>query len=179
MKTEQQHAAKPGIFKEMNIRNSFKPVKKCVPIIKTEAAGDKENCINGNQGTQATGSDKVKIDDAQDKVKKTIVEVEFEEKKTKQKEECIYNNKKHILTDITCEEEPSEHYWEILAEKRRIALQESLNETAILHKTIELLEKENNTLKQALTEATAAIEVLNEIVAECGIPDEPDIIRKT
>lgn len=56
---------------------------------------------------------------------------------------------------------PSETYWEVLAERRRKALEEALIENSTLHEEMELLRKENETLKQALSEATDVIDVLN------------------
>lgn len=56
---------------------------------------------------------------------------------------------------------PSENYWKLLSEERRKALEETLNENQILHQKCTLLEAENETLKQALQEATEVINVLN------------------
>lgn len=56
---------------------------------------------------------------------------------------------------------PSEHYWEILAERRRLALDKALRENQALHEKIELLEAENRQYKTLLEESQALVDVLN------------------
>jgi len=46
------------------------------------------------------------------------------------------------VKDLTSDESPGEHYWEILAGKRREALEETLEENKYLHERIESLESE-------------------------------------
>lgn len=55
---------------------------------------------------------------------------------------------------------PSEAFWEVIAERRRKALEETLNENTFLHEKIELLQRENELLKRNLSEATEIIEGL-------------------
>ncbi|XP_054730644.1 geminin isoform X1 [Anastrepha obliqua] len=68
--------------------------------------------------------------------------------------------------DLTSEESPGELYWEHLAEKRRVALDETLSENKRLHERIEGLEAELDTSRQMLSEARNLVEVLTEMLNE-------------
>ena len=64
------------------------------------------------------------------------------------------------VEDLTSEAGPSENYWEILAERRRIALDDALEENKELSERIERLEEEKRTYKEMLDETRALVEVL-------------------
>lgn len=68
--------------------------------------------------------------------------------------------------DLTTEDAPSERYWEILAEKRRDALEESLIENEELHGKIAALTDELNTSRKMLEETRSLVEVLTEMLQE-------------
>lgn len=55
---------------------------------------------------------------------------------------------------------PSENYWEVLAERRRIALEDALEENSVLNERIAKLEEENRVCKEMLDETRALVEVL-------------------
>jgi geminin len=55
---------------------------------------------------------------------------------------------------------PSENYWQLLAEKRRIALEESLQENKILHERLQILEEEKQLTEQMLEESRNLVDVL-------------------
>lgn len=55
---------------------------------------------------------------------------------------------------------PSDNYWEIIAERRRIALDESLEENRRLHEENESLKEENRLCKDMLEESKSLVEVL-------------------
>ncbi|XP_012225387.1 geminin [Linepithema humile] len=57
---------------------------------------------------------------------------------------------------------PSENYWQVLAERRRVALKDALEENKILSQRIEKLEEENRIQKEMLSETRALVEVLRE-----------------
>ncbi|XP_053609869.1 geminin [Plodia interpunctella] len=90
-----------------------------------------------------------------------IVDVEVKRKNLSTKE-----TQANLDTNITVEDltnpEASEKYWKILAEKRRVALQEALEENEKLHKLIAELKKENLQTKQMLEEANSFIEIVKE-----------------
>lgn len=75
------------------------------------------------------------------------------------------------VDDLTSQERPSENYYKILAEKRRVALENALEENEDLHHKIRNLEKENKSYKEMLDASNALVEVLQEMIGE----DNPDI----
>ncbi|XP_015435924.1 PREDICTED: geminin isoform X1 [Dufourea novaeangliae] len=64
------------------------------------------------------------------------------------------------VEDLTSEAGPSENYWEVLAERRRIALNDALEENKELSDRIEKLEDENRLYKEMLDETRTLVEVL-------------------
>lgn len=68
--------------------------------------------------------------------------------------------------DLTSLEGPSQQYWEVLAEKRRLALEESLSENMELYEKLSSLEEELSTSKQMLQESRNLVEVLTELLQE-------------
>ncbi|XP_076233199.1 geminin DNA replication inhibitor isoform X2 [Calliopsis andreniformis] len=70
------------------------------------------------------------------------------------------------VEDLTSEAGPSENYWEVLAERRRIALEDALEENKELSERVERLEEENRIYKEMLDESRALVEVLQEMIGE-------------
>ncbi|XP_062538244.1 geminin isoform X2 [Armigeres subalbatus] len=70
------------------------------------------------------------------------------------------------IEDLTSLEGPSEQYWEVLAERRRLALEESLAENQELYEKVGALEEELNLSKEMLAEARNLVEVLTELLQE-------------
>lgn len=68
--------------------------------------------------------------------------------------------------DLTSDETVGEHYWEVLAEQRRVALEESLIENEGLYDRIGTLESELNESKKLLDETRNLVEVLTEMLQE-------------
>ncbi|XP_044730265.1 geminin [Chrysoperla carnea] len=93
---------------------------------------------------------------------------EFKKKKVTNKavQTDSENSSKITANDLTSEAGPSEHYWEMIAEKRRQALDETLEENRKLHEKIELLEEENKTCKEMLQESKNLVEILTEMLEE-------------
>lgn len=79
-------------------------------------------------------------------------------------------NQSLTVEDLTSDS-VSETYWEILAEKRRAALEESLIENQELYERITTLEDELNQSKQLLAETRNLVEVLTEMLEENGEND--------
>lgn len=75
------------------------------------------------------------------------------------------STKQVTVEDLTTDN-IGEKYWEILAEKRRAALEESLIENQELHERIASLEDELNQSKSMLTETRNLVEVLTEMLEE-------------
>ena len=68
--------------------------------------------------------------------------------------------------DLTSLEEPSEKYWESLAETRRRALEDSLCENEALHNRVRSLESELDVTNEMLEHARSLVEVLKEMLEE-------------
>lgn len=84
---------------------------------------------------------------------------------------CQTNLELHNLSQITEDDltttgEPSESYWKVLAEQRRIALDVSLKENEELHDRVHNLEEELNVSRAMLEETQNLVEVLSELVQE-------------
>lgn len=60
---------------------------------------------------------------------------------------------------------PNENYWQILAERRRMALVDTLEENKKLARDIEKLEEENRIYKEMLDETKLFVEVLQVMLA--------------
>lgn len=78
---------------------------------------------------------------------------------------------KTITEEDLTTEEVGEHYWEILAEKRRVALEESLIENEELYERIGTLESELNEKDKVLQESKNLVEVLTEMLGESKSAD--------
>ncbi|XP_065370210.1 geminin [Calliphora vicina] len=76
------------------------------------------------------------------------------------------NARKITAEDLCSEAKPGEVYWERLAEKRREALEQSLEENQRLYERIDGLEEELNTSRQQLEEAKHLVSVLTEMLNE-------------
>lgn len=77
--------------------------------------------------------------------------------------------------DLTTDAEPSENYWKSLAEKRRIALDESLDENERLCHKVTLLEEELHTSRQMLDETKNLVQVLTDMLEENDSDDKDDV----
>lgn len=102
--------------------------------------------------------------------------IELKRKKTAvQSQSCQTSPEKKVtapakpqitVEDLTTEEGPSEQYWEVLAERRRQALEESLAENMELYEKVNSLEEELSLSKEMLQEAKNLVEVLTEMLQE-------------
>lgn len=101
--------------------------------------------------------------------------IELKRKKTVQSQSSQTSPEKKLSTtvkpqitveDLTSEDGPSEQYWEVLAERRRLALEESLTENMELHEKVNGLKEELSLSKEMLEEARNLVEVLTEMLQE-------------
>ncbi|XP_026480537.1 geminin-like [Ctenocephalides felis] len=72
--------------------------------------------------------------------------------------------------DLTSDAPSSEHYWQVIAERRREALDKTLEENELLHGQIADLVEENKSIKDMLDESRSLIEVLTEMLNESSNP---------
>ncbi|XP_043498985.1 geminin-like isoform X1 [Polistes fuscatus] len=133
-------------------------------------AMDKENLVGGGRTLKTDSSIK-------DALKKDIESTTEKPKIAKQKHKKVICKNKAVQTsrgeliqieieDLTSEAGPSENYWQVLAERRRIALNETLDENKILHERIASLQEENRLCNEMLNETRALVEVLQEMIED-------------
>ncbi|XP_045448112.1 geminin-like [Melitaea cinxia] len=101
----------------------------------------------------------------------TAINVEIKKKNVSTKETQVNLENKISAEDLTNPDGASERYWQILAEKRQVALQEALDENEKLRKVIEDLKQENLQYKQMLDEANSFVEVIKEELANSSKDD--------
>ncbi|XP_029158209.1 geminin-like [Nylanderia fulva] len=72
------------------------------------------------------------------------------------------------VEDLTCTDAagPSENYWQVIAERRRIALKDTLEKNEELVQCVKKLEEENRIYKDMLNETRALVEVLQEMIGD-------------
>ncbi|OWR41093.1 geminin [Danaus plexippus plexippus] len=101
----------------------------------------------------------------------SVVDVEVKRKNLCTKEVQVNLEDKICAKDLTDPEGASEKYWQILSEKRQVALQDALEENEKLRKIIEDLKQENMQFKQMLDEANSFVEVIKEELANSSNND--------
>ncbi|XP_043499166.1 uncharacterized protein LOC122522298 [Polistes fuscatus] len=114
----------------------------------------------------------------QDTIKKDVKGTSVKSKKENIKNKnCFYKKDKAVqinrgeltqidIEDLLSEPGPSENYWQVLAERRRIALHDALDENKILHDRIATLQEENRLCNEMLNETRALVEVLQEMIED-------------
>ncbi|KAL2733662.1 geminin-like isoform X1 [Vespula maculifrons] len=151
------------------ITTSEAKVRKSLHVLQP-AATDKENLVGGGRMFKAD----LPFKDALKKDIKNTSEKSKKESKTRKK--IVYKHKavqtargekiKIEVEDLTSEAGPSENYWEVLAERRRIALDDALEENKELREHISKLQEENRLCKEMLDETRALVEVLQEMIGD-------------
>lgn len=133
-----------------------------------QKAADKENIV-GRENNLISVKDRLhreQTEITEVKRKKYVsksIQTEPEESKT---ETSPQTSNEITAKDLTSTENPSEAYWERLAEKRREALEDSLIENKCLHEKIELLVDELNTSNKRLEESRSLIGILQDLLEE-------------
>lgn len=148
-------------------------------IIRVASSENQENVKNTRKSLktlQHTATDKENLTGRPYKItlKEAIVKdtkditdkIDLKRKKISNKSIQAGSDNKIKAEDLVSEDGPSENYWEVVAERRRIALEETLEENRLLHERIEELEEENRISKQMLEETKSLVEVLTEMVGD-------------
>ncbi|XP_061399993.1 geminin [Musca vetustissima] len=112
------------------------------------------------------------------KVETRVAETQTSPNKSSNNKDETTSSKKITAEDLIGEAKPGEHYWERLAEKRREALEQSLEENQRLYERIEGLEEELNTSRQQLEEAKHLVSVLTEMLNEPEGDEEGEEIEE-
>ncbi|XP_034946267.1 uncharacterized protein geminin [Chelonus insularis] len=145
-------------------------------------ATDKENLVAGGRALRSSVSSKGSVkDEMSEKMKSEVLKKD--NKKTVKKNTVIVQKDKITckdkacqtargekimieIEDLTSEAGPSENYWQVLAERRRIALDDALEENRDLSEKVIKLEEENRIYREMLDESRALVEVLQEMIGE-------------
>ncbi|XP_015595759.1 geminin isoform X2 [Cephus cinctus] len=157
--TTKVSAAKNSVVEDVKTRKSLHVLQ--------QAATDKENLVGAGRILRSTALGKEAFkDEMTDKMKNEITK----RKKITYKDRAVqtaWGEKINIkVEDLTSEAGPSENYWKVLAERRRIALDDALEENKELTERVQKLEEENRICKEMLDETRALVEVLQEMIGE-------------
>ncbi|KDR18404.1 geminin [Zootermopsis nevadensis] len=166
MKPECSRASKEGKISRVSLQ------------VLQPAAGDKENLVGGSRQTVTNMKVGVKLGEKCGKsksvneknVEHTMLKGNLKKKKVNVAHKSVQTNKDEEKpqinsADLMSDGPPSENYWQLLAEKRRIALEESLQENKTLHQKLEILVEEKQLTEQMLEESRNLVDVLKEILA--------------
>jgi len=158
---------------------------------------DGENILTGREVTsgdspvKTTPDDVAEIADAETQSLATSALVLLEETEEEEKNDEVSSTATATVTATTTSEEPStdtlvdealmlmkttevveESYWKELAEERRLALEETLDENDKLYDEIDRLKQENDELKEQLTEANSYKVLCLSEKGECRVNEE-------
>lgn len=148
----------------------LKTARKLLKDVQNVPTMDKENVGKAIKLPTFSHKKKALISDALEAIelkrkKTTSVQSQFTQTSPEKKQTTV--TKPQIpIEDLTTLEGPSEQYWEVLAERRRLALEESLAENQELYEKVNALEEELKQSKEMLDEARNLVEVLTEILQE-------------
>lgn len=142
-------------------------VRKCLHVLQP-AATDKENLVGGGRMLRSSLSGKEAV--KTEVTEKTKNDEKPRRKKITSKDKAVQTARggriKIEVEDLTSEAGPSENYWEVLAERRRIALEDALEDNKELTQRVHTLEEENRLYKEMLDESRALVDVLQEMLGE-------------
>ncbi|XP_050439448.1 geminin-like [Adelges cooleyi] len=112
-------------------------------------------------------------------LKKLELEISLNDMKSKENEMSLSKTnpnlyKKLVFEDLVSTVGPSEKYWEVIAERRRKALQNALKENQRLKATVMALSGENVSCKRLLEETTDLVNTLKEILEDESTEEKSD-----
>ncbi|XP_071566080.1 uncharacterized protein [Temnothorax nylanderi] len=129
------------------------------------AATDKYTLVGADRTLRSCKSKEAKT--KQD-VTKTVKKDTSKFTKVTKKNKAVQTTREKIqieVEDLTSDN-PSENYWQILAERRQTAFVDALEENKKLVQQIEKLEEENHVYKEMLDEMRTLVEVLQEQIED-------------
>ncbi|XP_011647111.1 uncharacterized protein LOC105433466, partial [Pogonomyrmex barbatus] len=127
------------------------------------AATDNEMLVGTDRILRSTKSQRAKTKQDVETVKKDTSQYLKVTKKNKAVQTAWDRIK---IKDLTSTDNPSENYWQILADRRQIALVDALEENKILVQRIAKKEEEIRVYKEMLEETKALAETLQELYKE-------------
>ncbi|KAK6625138.1 hypothetical protein RUM43_005429 [Polyplax serrata] len=150
-------------------KKESKRCKKTLNILRI-AATDKENLTSKvtHKKTDAIKNKGIKLQTGK-RFKKNIntneTEMQVKDKISKTKPDNSTKSDTVLPSDLIIDN-PSENYWQNLAESQAKALNSALKENVDLHNKLNELEYENSRLKAMLDEAKSLVEVLTEMIEQ-------------
>ncbi|KAL5239958.1 hypothetical protein ACI65C_007368 [Semiaphis heraclei] len=140
-----------------------KGTRKCLQTLQPSGGVDKENLVGtGRFHEQKPGPKTLKPQF------ETEVDAKSEENKSVDAKSKSSLYKKLIIEGLNNTVGPSTSvkYWEVIAERRRKALEEVLEQNSKLHALIMALEEENSSCKKTLEQTTNLLNTLTEVSNE-------------
>ncbi|CAL1684840.1 unnamed protein product [Lasius platythorax] len=126
------------------------------------AATDKETLVGANRILRSVQQSKEKTKGDVTKMKKDAPKCKKVTSENKAIQTVREEKIRIEIEDLTSTANPSENYWQVLAERRKMVLVDTLEENKKLLQRIEKLEEENRIYKEMLDETRTLIEVLQE-----------------
>ncbi|XP_011642715.1 uncharacterized protein LOC105430731 [Pogonomyrmex barbatus] len=134
------------------------------------SAVDKETLVGADRMIKSTQQvKKAKTKKSKNVPAKTKKDIPKEQKKVTTSNKAVQTAQERIdVEDLTSTDlaGPSENYWQVQAERRRIALKDALEENKELVTRLEKLEEENRLYKEMLDETRALVEVLQDMIGD-------------
>ncbi|XP_049792827.1 geminin [Schistocerca nitens] len=155
-------SASTSTTKNADQQENLKNARKSLHVLQP-AARDKENLVGPGREMPSSGKDNSKI--------KNVSEKDQNLKKKKLCNKSVQTDpEKELISaeDLTSTEEPSENYWKVLAERRRVALEDALKENELLHQKISILEEEKEVCEAMLEETKTLVDTFKEIINDSG-----------
>jgi len=155
MKTVSENASRNVSDKASNKKGMRKFLQTLQP-----SSGDKENLVGTGRVQDSSDTKSLKPKG------KTEVAGSSEEPKSvvAKINPSLYANL--IIDDLTNTAGPSESYWKVIAERRRKALEDVLEQNRKLHTVVIALEEENASCKALLDQTTDLVTTLQEVLKE-------------
>ncbi|XP_050529504.1 geminin-like [Daktulosphaira vitifoliae] len=153
-----------------------KAPRKCLQTLQlgADSAKNKENLVGSGRSQEKITKDVKKA-----KFLKKSENENSNEKKIKEKNSSVAKvnpnlYKKLIIDDLISTVGPSEKYWEVIAERRRKALEDTLEENRKLKSWVLALEEENKSCKELLEKTTDIVKTLQECLNEENYDEKYD-----
>ncbi|XP_025190858.1 geminin-like [Melanaphis sacchari] len=134
------------------------------------SSGGKENLVGAGRTPQDMAND-VKTIKSESTFDKTEVCVK-ETSSVPKVNSSLY--KKLLTEDLTSVAGPSEKYWEVIAERRRKALEEVLDANEKLQVMVIALQEENMSCKKLIENTTELVNTLKQVINESQTSDDDD-----
>ncbi|XP_068678505.1 geminin-like isoform X3 [Montipora foliosa] len=150
-----------------------KEKRKTLQVLQPAANGD--GTLVGSRGVIRQNETKLKIQDSGSSSSSTVrsdsSDSDSAKKSVKKSTKSLESDVNEKSGALMVSDPPPERYWELLAEERRLALQEALEENERLHKELEEMKEKNKALEEIAGQAEYFAS-LYQMVMEGEVPEE-------